>query len=289
MKVAVCEDTDWLLSEEAYSIYAPCMYHPTCEDYKTQMEGFLQASSVKVFVCEDRNRKTGMMVLKFSEAAAEIIGIAVSEKLRRRGIGKQLILSAMELEGIGRIEAQTDDDSIGFYRRCGFSEEKSIIDYPDGSVVRYNCILNKQTNSRLRRELMNNKEIIKHFYEVVVSRNLLDELPCYVSEDCSHRTGNASTPIGIEGMRQHLIAIRKTYPDYTMKIIHQYEDGEYIVSEFIMTGTHKGEFIGITPTNKVIEIFGVDIDRIINGRIIEHCGADTTFDAFWNNGLIKPV
>ena len=126
------------------------------------MEGFLQASSVKVFVCEDRNRKAGMMVLKFSEAAAEIIGIAVSEKLRRRGIGKQLIigiavseklrrrgigkqliLSAMELEGIGRIEAQTDDDSIGFYRRCGFSEEKSIIDYPDGSVVRYNCILNK--------------------------------------------------------------------------------------------------------------------------------------------------
>ena len=289
MKVAVCEDTDWLLSEEAYSIYAPCMYHPTCEDYRTQMEGFLQASSVKVFVCEDRNRKTGMMVLKFSEAAAEIIGIAVSEKLRRRGIGKQLILSAMELERIGRIEAQTDDDSIGFYRRCGFSEEKSIIDYPDGSVVRYNCILNKQTNSRLRRELMNNKEIIKHFYEVVVSRNLLDELPCYVSEDCSHRTGNASTPIGIEGMRQHLIAIRKTYPDYTMKIIHQYEDGEYIVSEFIMTGTHKGEFIGITPTNKVIEIFGVDIDRIINGRIVEHCGADTTFDAFWNNGLIKPV
>lgn len=96
------------------------------------------------------------------------------------------------------------------------------------------------------------KEIIKHFYEAVVSRNLLDELPCYVSEDCSHRTGNASTPIGIEGMRQHLIAIRKTYPDYTMKIIHQYEDGEYIVSEFIMTGTHKGEFIGITPTNKVI-------------------------------------
>jgi len=84
-----------------------------------------------------------MMVMKFSEAAAEIIGIAVSEKLRCRGLGKQLILSAMELEGIGRIEAQTDDDSIGFYRRCGFSEEKSIIDYPDGSVVRYNCILNK--------------------------------------------------------------------------------------------------------------------------------------------------
>ena len=26
MKGAVCEDTDWLLSEEAYSIYASCMF-----------------------------------------------------------------------------------------------------------------------------------------------------------------------------------------------------------------------------------------------------------------------
>ena len=50
---------------------------------------------------------------------------------------------------------------------------------------------------------------------------------------------------------------------------------------------HKGEFIGITPTNRVIEITGVDIDKVLNGKIIEHGGAANTFDAFWNNGLIK--
>ena len=47
---------------------------------------------------------------------------------------------------------------------------------------------------------MNHKAIIKHFYEVVVSENLLDELPRYVSEDCTQRTGNVSAFIGIEGM-----------------------------------------------------------------------------------------
>ena len=50
---------------------------------------------------------------------------------------------------------------------------------------------------------------------------------------------------------------------------------------------HKGEFIGITPTNRVIEITGVDIDKVLNGKIIEHGGAANTFDAFWNNGLIS--
>ena len=144
MKVVLSEDTDWLLSEEAFSIYAFCMYHPTYADYKARMEGCLHDPSVRVYVCEDRGGKTGMMVLKRSEAAAEIIGIAVSEALRRRGIGRQLIRSATELEGIQALKAQTDDDSIGFYRKCGFSEEKSAVEYPDGPVVRYNCILNKQ-------------------------------------------------------------------------------------------------------------------------------------------------
>lgn len=136
---------------------------------------------------------------------------------------------------------------------------------------------------------MNNKEIIKYFYEVVVSENLLDELPQYISKDCVQRVGENEIFIGIDGMRQHLVAVKKTYPDYTMDIIRQFEDGETIISEFIMRGTHKGEFIGITPTNKVLEMTGVDIDKVVNGKIVEHGGAVNTFDAFWENGLIKPV
>ena len=149
MKVLLCEDADWLLSEEAFSIYASCMYHPTYDEYKTQMEDYLLDSSVKVFVSENRGRKTGMMVLKLSEAAAEIIGIAVSDNARRKGIGKQLIQRVMESENLESVNAQTDDDSIGFYRKCGFSEGKNIIVYPDGSAVRYNCVLNKLTTSSL--------------------------------------------------------------------------------------------------------------------------------------------
>ena len=141
MKVLLCEDADWLLSEEAFSIYASCMYHPTYDEYKTQMEDYLLDSSVKVFVSENRGRKTGMMVLKLSEAAAEIIGIAVSDNARRKGIGKQLIQRVMKSENLESVKAQTDDDSIGFYRKCGFSEERIVIEYSDGSVVRYKCVL----------------------------------------------------------------------------------------------------------------------------------------------------
>ena len=108
MKTVLCENTEWLLSEEAFSIYASCM-----------------------------------MVLKSSGVAAEIIGIAVSDNARHKGIGKELIQSVIKSEEIERIKAQTDDGSIGFYRKCGFSEEKTVVEYSDGSAVRYNCVLYK--------------------------------------------------------------------------------------------------------------------------------------------------
>jgi predicted ester cyclase len=56
-----------------------------------------------------------------------------------------------------------------------------------------------------------------------------------------------------------------------------------------MRGTHKGEFVGITPTDKVIEMTGVDIDRVMNGKIVEHGGATNTFETFYEHHLIKSV
>lgn len=136
---------------------------------------------------------------------------------------------------------------------------------------------------------MNKKELVKYFYEVIVSENMLDELPKYISENCVQRTGVKTYLIGVDGMKQHLLALKKTYPDYTMKIIRQYIADDYVISEFIMRGTHKGDFIGITPTNKVLEITGVDIDKVIDGKIVEHGGATNTFETFFEHHLIKPV
>ena len=132
-------------------------------------------------------------------------------------------------------------------------------------------------NSDLTRWIVNNKEIVKYFYEDVVSKNLIDEAAHFLSAE------------DVEEMCQHLIAVRNTYPDYTMSITRQFEDGEYVVSEFVMRGTHSGEFLGITPTNKTIEIKGVNIDKIVDGKITEHSGVANTFEAFWENGLIKSV
>ena len=137
--------------------------------------------------------------------------------------------------------------------------------------------------------MMDNKEIIRYFYEVVVSENSLEELGQYISENCVLKLGDKTIPLGLAGMKQHLIATKKTYPDYTMSITQQYVDGDYVISEFIMKGTHEGEWIGIKPSHKLLSFTGVDIDKVVNGKIVEHGGAVNTFDTLFEQHLIGPV
>ena len=136
---------------------------------------------------------------------------------------------------------------------------------------------------------MNNKDIVKYYYEVIVSQNLLNELPNYVSENCMIKVGDKIFPLGLNGMKEHLIDVKKTYPDYTMKIIKQYSDGDYVISEFIMQGTHEGEWIGIKPTHKTLLFTGVDLDKVVDGKIVEHGGATNAFETFFEHHLIKPA
>ena len=136
---------------------------------------------------------------------------------------------------------------------------------------------------------MEKKDIVKYFYETIVSENLLEELPQFIAEDCVVKAGKQIIPVGIDGMKQHLVDVKKTYPDYTMKILKQYADGDYVISEFIMEGTHEGEWIGIKPTHKRLSFTGVDIDKVVDGKIAEHGGAVNTFDTLYEENLIKPV
>lgn len=136
---------------------------------------------------------------------------------------------------------------------------------------------------------MEKKDIVKYFYETIVSENLLEELPQFIAEDCVVKVGEQIIPVGIDGMKQHLVDVKKTYPDYTMKILKQYADGYYVISEFIMEGTHEGEWIGIKPTHKRLSFTGVDIDKVVDGKIAEHGGAVNTFDTLYEENLIKPV
>lgn len=48
---------------------------------------------------------------------------------------------------------------------------------------------------------MEKKDIVKYFYETIVSENLLEELPQFIAEDCVVKVGEQIIPVGIDGMK----------------------------------------------------------------------------------------
>ena len=133
---------------------------------------------------------------------------------------------------------------------------------------------------------MKSAERVKYFYETVISENQLERMAEFISSECCVKMGEKLIPVGIEGMKEHIKATKQTYPDYRMKIIKQFCDGDYVISEFIMEGTHKGEWIGIKPTGKRLVFTGINIDKITNGLIVEHGGAVNTFETLFEAGMI---
>jgi steroid delta-isomerase-like uncharacterized protein len=59
------------------------------------------------------------------------------------------------------------------------------------------------------------------------------------------------------------------YPDVTFSIEEMFAVGDRVIVRYIMRGTNQGEFEGIPATGKKIEIGGIMIHRIKNGKTVE--------------------
>ena len=71
----------------------------------------------------------------------EVHLISVDEDVRGKGIGRKMIIQLQEMYNKD-IEAETDDDAIDFYRKCGF--DVNSFTHPKKGK-RWTCILRKQS------------------------------------------------------------------------------------------------------------------------------------------------
>ena len=125
---------------QTYGIYKHCMFMPTKEKFNNKVDLFLNDNSVKIFACFEQDEVLGVMVVSFIEQKKiEIIGIAVISSARGKGIGSYMINQVVNDYGLLSVYAETDNDSVGFYRNNGFSIVEFSEIYGDEPVVRYKC------------------------------------------------------------------------------------------------------------------------------------------------------
>jgi steroid delta-isomerase-like uncharacterized protein len=78
---------------------------------------------------------------------------------------------------------------------------------------------------------------------------------------------------GRAGFRDFWTTITTAFPDARIEPRHEVVADEHVVVAYTLTGTHRGEFQGISPTGKKIEISGIQIGRFEDARIVERWGS----------------
>ncbi len=78
---------------------------------------------------------------------------------------------------------------------------------------------------------------------------------------------------GPEGFKQFFTTLRAAFPDLTIKAEHVVTDEDNVAIAYTISGTHRGDFLGVAPTGKRISARGVQIGRFENGKIVERWGS----------------
>jgi predicted ester cyclase len=125
------------------------------------------------------------------------------------------------------------------------------------------------------------------FEEVIVKGNLslVDELiaPSYIIHN------PLAEAKGPEGFKQSVTMLRTAFPDIHYTLHDTFAEGDKVATRATMTGTFKGEMMGIPPTGKKVTITAILITRWAGGKEVEAWEAFDMLTFYQQLGISPPT
>ena len=117
------------------------------------------------------------------------------------------------------------------------------------------------------------KALLERFYDAVFNLPNLTEARNLVGPDyIDHNPINPKSVSGIDGLKYTSKLFRTGFPDLNIRVEDLIIGRNRIVARIRIRGTHQGEFMGIKPTGKQIDIAAIEIYRIVGEKISERWG-----------------
>jgi len=142
---------------------------------------------------------------------------------------------------------------------------------------------------------VDNKEIIRNFFETVVNNRNIGALPQFVAADgtCGGKVfremavdpdptriaargverlvpslGPSTEPSDVADFRDFTAHVLQAFPDMKVNIQSIIAEGDTVVVRWTATGTHRGELLGTRATGRVVPMTNVDIFTLKDGKIV---------------------
>jgi len=115
-----------------------------------------------------------------------------------------------------------------------------------------------------------NKAIVRRLYEEVWNNRNLEVVNELISPSHALQGPTAfGSSIGPEAYKRQVSRFLKAYPDLHWAIEDTIAETDKVVACWTLSGTHKGDFMGVPATNKKVCVGGITIHHIAGGKIMD--------------------
>ena len=113
-----------------------------------------------------------------------------------------------------------------------------------------------------------NEAIVHRFVEEVMNGGNLDAAEDLIAPDhVNHDPTAPEVPPGPEGIKQLIGMYRSAFPDIRFETGEMISDGATVAHRWTFTGPHEGEMMGGEPIGMRVEVSGVEMNHVEDGRI----------------------
>jgi steroid delta-isomerase-like uncharacterized protein len=138
-------------------------------------------------------------------------------------------------------------------------------------------------------EVARNKETFKRFQDAMntcdaefISKSI-DEL---VEPDATIRTPLPGDATGAQVLKQVWSVLLRAFPDLKLDVKDLIGEDDKVVARIVVTGTHRGDYMGVEPTGKSIAYDEIFIFRFADGRVVETWGVVDVYAQMKQLGVI---
>lgn len=115
-----------------------------------------------------------------------------------------------------------------------------------------------------------NKALVRRWFAELDKGNfaVIDEL---LPEDyIDHNPPLPDLPPGRAGVMQSSLILANAFSDVVHTLHDQLAEGDKVMTRLTTRGTFTGECLGFQPTGKTVEVSGIAVHRIRDGKLVEH-------------------
>ena len=130
-----------------------------------------------------------------------------------------------------------------------------------------------------------NKRLGREFYESI-NQGRLEVIDSHVADNFVDHEEFPGLTQDKKGVRAFFQIMRTAFPDFHMTVEDLMAEGDKVIARLTMSGTHRGEFMGMPATGKKFEVSAIDIVRVVDGKAVEHWGVSDTMKMMQQLGAI---